>query len=501
MVKFKSWKIVQKFSQLSSLKRKLVIITGLFFAALISVFLLTQSLSANFDQYQQYLTKIIKLQELDATFNQEILKSRYELFTSYDALVGNLAQQEEIQQDLADIPSIVQGKGRKKVESILKERKSLLQKRQELSERFKSRNALLKNSLRYLPLLTSQLEEKFAAQQKEESLDSQQIPALRTTLNSLIRNLLLYNIASEEKLGDNIEGLIKDISKLDVQYELTPEEFPTQLVISHAKIILDTKPQVENFTNELSQPSKQYTQDLEETLASSYEQAAINVGIYRFLSLVWFLLLLGLTNYFLLNKFRQIDPNFNFYRQEVKKITPVLTEISATHNSSSAPEDISELVNIATRQDELGDLAQQVQHIVGKIQQEQDFTDEQSFTSLNANLVLLTRQSRKLISEKSLDSLQTICKDALEEWNCQLINFQGSPEKLEILFSYPTQIKLSKLIAYLKAVSSSYLYQQFEGAIGSIDNPRKVWSDSYSITSCESNYYQEDKQEVINLSN
>lgn len=490
-------KIAQSFARLPALQKKLVILFSLLLAVLISVFLIGKSFSSNFGQYQEYRADIIKLRELDAIFNQEVLKSRYELFASYDSLAASLQQKQEIEQKLVNIPNFVAGKERQDMERILRERKALLQQREDLSERFKSRNALLKNSLRYLPLLTNQLEAKFAAQERGENPDIQQISALRSTLNSLIRNLLLYNVAFEQKLADNIENLIKKLSQLDIQYELTAEEFPTQLVTSHAKIILDTKPQVEKLTNQLSRPLEKYTQDLEETLVSSYKRVSSNVILYRLANLIWLLLLLGIINYFLLNKLRRVDPKFARYKQEVRKITPMLTQISHSQNSSSTLDNTSALETITTRQDELGQLAQQVQQIVEKNQQEQAFTDEKLFASLHANLVLLTKKRRKLISAKSLDALQTIFGDALGEWNCQLIDFQGSSEQLQLLFSYPPQIKLSQLVAHLKIASSAYLYEQFQEAIGSIDNQSQIWSDFYSITSYESSSRREDEQKML----
>ena len=120
--------------------------------ALITVVLLGklayQSSATSFARYQAYQDNILALRELETNFNQEILKSRYELFASYDAIVQNLAAQDAIHAQLNTIPRFVGGQDRREIQRILEERRVALEQKDDLSEWFKSRNALLKNSLR-----------------------------------------------------------------------------------------------------------------------------------------------------------------------------------------------------------------------------------------------------------------------------------------------------------------------------------------------------------------
>lgn len=217
----------------TSTTEKLLLAFTVLLILLSSVYLISKSLTLNFGQYQQYRSAIVELQEQDSIFNQEILKSRYELFADYDPLVRSLATQKTIAARLQDIPDLGFSDERQAIEPILSEIRTSLENRENLSERFKSRNALLKNSLRYLPLLTTKLEAKFEAQEQAQILTSEQISSLRTTLNSLIRNLLLYNVAAEEKLESDITALSQRLAQLDVQYELSEEQFPTEIVKSH----------------------------------------------------------------------------------------------------------------------------------------------------------------------------------------------------------------------------------------------------------------------------
>ena len=143
-----------------------------------------------------------------------------------------------------------------------------------MSERFKSRNALLKNSLRYLPLLTNQLESKL--DNPTQNLTTVQLTTLRNNLNKLIRNLLIYNVAVDEKNQSEIESLNDKLLQLEIEYGLTANDFPVDLVASHTNIILNTKPQVEELTSGLVTPLKERTQVLEDLLQKSYQQAKLN---------------------------------------------------------------------------------------------------------------------------------------------------------------------------------------------------------------------------------
>ncbi len=295
--------------QINTFHQQRWVMIGGVIAMLISIFLIRQSLSVRFTQYQQYRDNLIQLQTLDAEFEQEILKSRYQLYASYDRLVQNLTEQKSLQQQLQIIPRFVNLSERKEIQQMLKEREKLLEKKVELSEEFKSRNALLKNSLRYLPLLTQQLTQKLEAKVQSNTWDFNQTSILKNTLNDLIQNLLLYNIAVDEQLASNIINLTEKLSQLELQYELTADEFPSQIVRAHTNIILTTKPQVEQLTTQLIQASEQQSNGLEQRLAQTYQQAIRTTTIYRLTTYVWFVFLLISINYLVLQKIRQQPVN------------------------------------------------------------------------------------------------------------------------------------------------------------------------------------------------
>lgn len=337
-----------------------------------SFFLLSKSFNLANKEYKIYKDNLIKIQELDAEFNQEILKSRYELYTSYDPLVKNLRDKKSLQAELTNIPSFISGETKKELKIILVRLNNLLEEKVTLSESFKSRNALLKNSLRYLPLLTNQLETKFDSQQRSENLTPTQLANLRSTLNQLIRNLLLYNVVADENIQSEIESLKTQLSQLFIEYGLTEEEFPVSLVESHTNIILNIKPQVEQLTTRLISPLKNDIKTIESFLENEYKWIIISTNIYRFLTIFLFLLLFLGFNYLFLKRVRTSTTQFLQYQKKVKRIATVLNQLLATKNNSSTVENISQITDLTPSPNELGLLAKDIVKISEQMKQEEE---------------------------------------------------------------------------------------------------------------------------------
>ena len=481
--------LARRLSKLRKPLKPLIRIISVIIILLISFFLISKSFDTSTKPYQEYQDNLIKLQQLDADFNQEILKSRYELFTSYDPLVKNLIDQQSLQVNLKNIPIFIDTKSQKELEIILEDINNLLEKKANLNESFKSKNAQLKNSLRYLPLLTNQLETKFAAQEKAESLTPSQLANLRSNLSKLIRNLLLYNIAVDEKIQSEIESLMAQLSQLSIEYGLTEDEFPSRLVESHTSIILNTKPQVEQLTTQLITPLKEETKALEILLENSYKWANILTNIYRFLTVCWLLGLLFLLNYILLKKLQNTNPKFLQYQQKVKRIAVALTQVLAAKDNLADAENIHEITDLTSCRYDLGVLARGVVQVSEQIRQEQTINlQEEYFAFLATRITLLTKNGQKIIDSEIVTRLKTIFEDTLASYDCQLIDVRGEAEQIQLLLRFPPKTKLSQLVKQIKTVSSSYLQQELSFNGDNTAKDGEFWSHAYFITSCDGEF-------------
>lgn len=105
---------------------------------------------------------------------------------------------------------------------------------------------------------------------------------------------------------------------------------------------------------------------------------------------------------------------------------------------------------------------------------------------LYAHLVLTPKYRKSVISLEMLERLIEIVKDLCEKWQCDLIECNGEPEHLHVLFRYAPQMQLSKFIDNLKSISSRRIRSEFESELRKVywNWDKGFWNESYSIDSC-----------------
>ena len=143
-------------------------------------------MSINFEQHQKYQHTLNQQKEQEGLLNLELLRSRYELFPSYDLLNQHLSVIEQTNEQLLLIPKFIAGEGKSVLVKQLEEQSQLLKQKEILLERFKAQNSVLKNSLRYLPSLTIELVHNASSQTWNRTL--------AVTIDQLLQQILLYNL-------------------------------------------------------------------------------------------------------------------------------------------------------------------------------------------------------------------------------------------------------------------------------------------------------------------
>ena len=152
--------------------------------ALLLTFLFFQQGAVNSGQHNRFTSDLRLMNELDAEINQDLLKSRYEMLGSYDPFVVRLRKMQSVRDDLRAIPLFIKGRPKGEMEQLLRKESDLLTQKERLLETFKSENAILKNSLRYFPVLIT---ESSRAAAKAGDLE------LQDTLKDLLRDVLLFD--------------------------------------------------------------------------------------------------------------------------------------------------------------------------------------------------------------------------------------------------------------------------------------------------------------------
>ncbi|MEA5500208.1 IS200/IS605 family transposase [Limnoraphis robusta Tam1] len=106
-------------------------------------------------------------------------------------------------------------------------------------------------------------------------------------------------------------------------------------------------------------------------------------------------------------------------------------------------------------------------------------------SDVQAHLVLVSKYRKKVFTDEMLTTIEAVINKNLEKNGCELIEFNGEPDHVHLLFQYLPQLQLSKLVNSIKTATSRVLSKQFETQLKEIYWGKKVvWSSSYYVSSC-----------------
>ncbi len=249
-----------------------------------------KSLSVDSQIHQRYRSSIAQQLVQDAALNQGMLKSRYALLSSYDPLVRAISEQLELQTQLKQIPDFVSNKSG--INQQLQTNIKIFRRKEELVESFKSTNAVLKNSLTYLPELVKQV-------RKGEKLKGL-TNSSTAKLQDMLDNVLLYSLSADEALVPQIN---QQMAQLEALSQTEADKNGLLLAIAHTRIILEYKPKVDQLTQTiLQQPSTKVINQLDTLYVEQYQGAIQTAGIFRLISFGCLLIILGGTAYLVIQR-------------------------------------------------------------------------------------------------------------------------------------------------------------------------------------------------------
>lgn len=280
--------------QLSRVRNLLMVISGVVLFA----FLFIQAQAIDFTQHNRYVFTLRRLNELDTRINQNILASRYGLLTYYDPVVNDLKDLQILQNSLKKVPDFINTQNQRNVQQALQEHIKILSQKAQFIEDFKSRNAILRNSLTYFPIAVDKAVKKASVESGNNELVAR--------LNSLLRDVLVYNLSSNEDLRPKIIEQILAIRKSKQQPPASLNRTEIDNVLNHSEIILQYQASVNNLLGQiLVLPTNQRAEFLFQTYSTSYQQALKRANVYRFLLFLLSLILVGSISAYIIHKLRK----------------------------------------------------------------------------------------------------------------------------------------------------------------------------------------------------
>jgi two-component system, sensor histidine kinase and response regulator len=216
-------------------KRNLSMAVG---AVSLLTFLFVQQRPPDSGQHDQAMRDFQLLERLDAEIDADLLRSRYDLLRSYDPFVEKLREMRLAGADLQRLRPLMSRAASERMIPLLAREWDVLTQKAQLVERFKSDNAVLKNSVRYFPVLIAEASRSAAGNRP-----------LQVHLANLLRDALLYDLTPHSNLTGELNADIAQLSDAGVRPEL---DGTLGSVRAHAATIRDFKPKVESLTEQLT---------------------------------------------------------------------------------------------------------------------------------------------------------------------------------------------------------------------------------------------------------
>lgn len=433
---------------------------GLAFVGLLLVsvllFMYIQSGAQQAASYIESRDLIRLLKQQDAIWDNEVLKSRMALSHNYDPLVSPLNEMARLWLRLDAIESEPARHAPSSWEQERDEYLKAVKEKTRLVERFKSHNAVLRNSLAFLPTAEDDIQAQFARLSDSDKLQLQNVAI--DTYDLLLSSMEFAQLTTREQAAEVLLGL----NRLDVNKERLPEglQKSVDILSRHIALILREQPRVNDLLKGIEAvPVAGRLDTITSLLDKDQEKAAAKHERNHILLLVFATLLVLILIWLAIRLIRSFA--------EIKRVNNALQtandelELRVEERTRQLKDTQSELMDTA-RQAGMAEIATNVLHNVGNV-----------LNSVNISADLI---SRKLRSSKALGLGKAM--QLINEHPRDLGHFLTEDEKGKLLPGYLNQLveaiaveqqgltdelaQLSKSVDHIKDIVSTQ--QSYAGA-------------------------------------
>lgn len=104
--------------------------------------------------------------------------------------------------------------------------------------------------------------------------------------------------------------------------------------------------------------------------------------------------------------------------------------------------------------------------------------------NLHIHLVFLTKYRRSVFTKAVLEDLREIFASVCQDFEAELVEFDGEKDHVHLLINYPPKVSVSRLVNSLKGVSSRLIRKKRYACIQDKLWAGALWSPSYFAASC-----------------
>lgn len=98
---------------------------------------------------------------------------------------------------------------------------------------------------------------------------------------------------------------------------------------------------------------------------------------------------------------------------------------------------------------------------------------------MHAHLVFVTKYRHNVFADRHLTRCEEIMRAVCEDFEAELVEFNGENNHVHLLVNFPPKVAVSKLVNSLKGVSSRRLRQEFPELVRHYWRAQRLWSGSY----------------------
>lgn len=103
---------------------------------------------------------------------------------------------------------------------------------------------------------------------------------------------------------------------------------------------------------------------------------------------------------------------------------------------------------------------------------------------MHIHLVFATKYTRYVFTKQILDALKIIFPSVCNDFEADLVEFDGEKYHVHLLITYPPKVSISRSVNSLKGVSSRLIRKKKYPSIRSLLWRDALWAPSYFAASC-----------------
>ena len=216
--------------------------------ASVLVFLYLKSVGDSSTAYTESRDLIRQIKQLNSQWDVEVLKARIALTHNYDPLVAPLNEMSELWATLERREGQHRHANPADWQTAQAAYRQSIQEKARLVEQFKSHNAVLRNSLAFLPTAEDDIQAHFLQLEDAEKLQQQSIAT--DTYDLLLSALEFAQVTSDDRAADILVGL----NKLAINQQNLPDAFqvPVGILSNHISLILREQPKVNDLLDRIA---------------------------------------------------------------------------------------------------------------------------------------------------------------------------------------------------------------------------------------------------------